>query len=119
MDRESILRMAQGAIEEKVDYEVGRVIDNITDPNVKATGKRKIVVTLEFVPDDERTRISLNASVKTTLCAINPATTQLLITSGEQGEMVVAEMVPQIPGQINMDGGEQSKPKTLKLVAQD
>lgn len=119
MDRESILRMAQGAIEEKVDYEVGRVIDNITDPNVKATGKRKIVVTLEFVPDDERTRISLSASVKTTLCAITPATTQLLITSGEQGEMVVAEMVPQIPGQINMDGGEQSRPKILKLVAQD
>ena len=106
MDRESILRMAKDAIEEKVDYEVGRV-------------KRKIVVTLEFVPDDERTRIRLNASVKTTLCAINPATTQLLITSGEQGEMVVAEMVPQIPGQINMDGGEQSKPKILKLVAQD
>ena len=57
--------------------------------------------------------------MKTTLCAITPATTQLLITSGEQGEMVVAEMVPQIPGQINMDGGEQSSPKILKLVAQD
>ena len=31
LKRDSILSMAQGAIEEKVDYEVSRVIDNILD----------------------------------------------------------------------------------------
>lgn len=42
--------------------------------------------------------------------------TALCITSDGNGEMVVAEMVPQIPGQINMDGTQQEAPKILKLV---
>lgn len=33
MIRESVLRMAAGAIEEKVDYEVSRVIDNCNNGN--------------------------------------------------------------------------------------
>lgn len=32
------------------------------------------------------------------------------------GELVVAEMVPQVPGQLNMDGTQQEQPKLLKLV---
>lgn len=31
-------------------------------------------------------------------------------------ELVVAEMVPQVPGQMNMDGTQQEAPKLLKLV---
>lgn len=31
-------------------------------------------------------------------------------------ELVVAEMVPQVPGQLNMDGTQQEQPKLLKLV---
>lgn len=31
-------------------------------------------------------------------------------------ERVVAEMVPQVPGQMNMDGTQQEAPKLLKLV---
>ena len=32
------------------------------------------------------------------------------------GVPVVAEMVPQVPGQMNMDGTQQEAPKLLKLV---
>ena len=42
LKRDSILSMAQGAIEEKVDYEVSRVIDNILDLNTDPKAKRKI-----------------------------------------------------------------------------
>ena len=40
--RDSIMQMARGAFEERVDYEMDRVIQNILDPNTKATAKRKI-----------------------------------------------------------------------------
>ena len=116
MDRESILRMAGGAIEEKVDYEVSRVIDNIIDPNTKPDAKRKITVTLEFQPDAERKHISLFVSAKSTLVPTAPAATAMIITADGNGEMVVAELTPQIPGQINMSGAEQAPPKILKLV---
>lgn len=108
--------MARGAFQERVDYEMGRVVDNILDLNTKATAKRKITPTIELTPDDERQTISVAVQAKATLAPTNPVATALCITSDGNGEMVVAEMVPQIPGQINMDGTQQEAPKILKLV---
>lgn len=117
MDRESILRMAAGAIEEKVDYEVSRVIENILDPNTKPEAKRKITITLELIPDSERKHISLTANVKSTLCPPQPTSTAMAITADGNGELAVVELTPHIPGQMDMDGGIQEQPKLLKLVA--
>lgn len=89
--RDSIMSMARGAFEERVDYEMDKVIQNILDPNTKATAKP-------------------------TLAATNPVATALYVTSDGNGELVVAEMVPQVPGQMNMDGTQQEAPKLLKLV---
>lgn len=116
IDKVSILQMARGAIDELVDYETTRVINNITDPNTKATAKRKITITLELQPDDSRRQIQVSAVAKSTLAAPNPVTTSLYVTADGNGEMAVAEMVPQIPGQTAMDGSEQAQPKILKLV---
>lgn len=55
--RDSIMSMARGAFEERVDYEMDKVIQNILDPNTKATAKRKITLTIELTPDDERRTI--------------------------------------------------------------
>ena len=49
-NRDSIMRMARGAFEERVDYEMDKVIQNILDPNTKATAKRKITLTIELTP---------------------------------------------------------------------
>ena len=38
----SILQMARGAITERADYEMARIIGNIMDANTKATAKRKL-----------------------------------------------------------------------------
>lgn len=116
LDRKSILESSRGAILERVDYEMGKVIDNIMDPNTKATGKRKITVTLELIPGSDRRTITLNTTAKSTLIPTDPVTTSLYITNQPgTGEMVVAEMVPQIPGQMNMDGSEQKQPNIIKF----
>lgn len=39
LDKKSILEMSMGAILERVDYEMGKVMDNILDPNTKATAR--------------------------------------------------------------------------------
>ena len=44
MTGESILQMGRGAFAERADYEMRKVIDNILDPNTKATAKRKITL---------------------------------------------------------------------------
>lgn len=92
IDRSSILQMARGAFQERVDYEMGRVVDNILDLNTKATAKRKITLTIELTPDDERQTISVAVQAKATLAPTNPVATALC------------------------DGTQQEAPKILKLV---
>lgn len=116
LDKKSILEMSMGAILERVDYEMGRVLDNILDPNTKPTGKRKITISLELVPSADRRTITVLTTAKATLVPTDPVTTSLYITNQPStGEIVVAEMVPQVPGQTALDGTEQAQPKILNF----
>ena len=120
MDREviktSILDMCMGAIKERVDYDAARVVDNILDPNTEPKAKRKITLTIEFAPDADRQMIAVHTSSKATLVPTNPVTTSLAFVGDVNGEMQLVEMLPQVPGQIAMNGSEQPRPKVLKLA---
>lgn len=115
--KKSILEMARGAFQERVDYEMVKVIDNILDANTVADKKRKLTVSIVFTPDNDRSNIGVAFEVKSTLVPAAPAVTSLYV-AGENstGEIQVVEMVPQVPGQMSMDGQEQEAPAMLKLV---
>lgn len=115
--KNSILDMATGAIKERVDYDVTKVINNILDLNTKAQAKRKITLTIEFVPDEDRKKIAISVTSKATLCPTNPVSTALTFIPNRDGEAQLVEMVPQVPGQMALDGTEQAAPKLLKLSA--
>ena len=115
--KNSILDMATGAIKERVDYDVARVIENVLDLNTKAQAKRKITLTIEFAPDEDRKKIAISVTSKASLCPTNPVSTALAFIPTKDGEVQLVEMVPQIPGQIALDGSEQAAPKLLKLSA--
>ena len=85
--QKSILQMARGAILERADYEMSRLLANILDPNTSATAK-------------------------STLAATNPVVTSLYVADEDS----VVEMVPQIPGQFGFDGMEQEAPPSLKII---
>lgn len=71
MDSKSILEMSQGAILERVNYEMGKVIDNILDPNTKPDAKRKLTISLVLTPSSDRRTITVNTTAKSTLVATN------------------------------------------------
>ena len=116
--RSSLLQMAKGAIQERVDYEVSRVVDNILYMNTEAKVKRKVVLTIVMVPDEDRQVVKIEASAKSTLAPVVPIGTSLVITSDGNGEMMLAEIIPQVPGQISMTGEVQEAPKILRIAAQ-
>ena len=117
LEKKSIVQMAMGAIEERVDLEMSKIIDNIVDPNTKATGKRKLTVDFTFVPDDNRQTIGVTFQCKPKLEPINPAVTSLYVTGEPNtGEVTAVEMVPNIPGQLSMEGGEQEAPPVLRII---
>lgn len=110
--QKSILQMARGAIQERADYEMSRLLANILDPNTSSTAKRKLTLTLELKPDDDRQTITVSCTAKSTLAATNPVVTSLYVADKDS----VVEMVPQIPGQMGMDGNDQEAPPVLKII---
>ncbi|MEG1564293.1 MAG: hypothetical protein RR365_11300 [Bacteroides sp.] len=111
----SLVDLINGSIKERVDYEARKIYDNILDPNTKATTKRKLTVTFVFQPDEDRRVIALQAESKPTLAPTNPVTTALCVTS-KGGQLAILEMTPQVPGQTDIYGGEQSQPKIVKIA---
>ena len=110
--KKSILQMARGAIQERADYEITKILDNILDPNTSATAARKLTLTLPLKPDDTRQNLAVGVVAKSTLAATNPVTTSLYVADQD----TIVEMVPQLPGQIDMDGVEEDAAPVLKLV---
>ena len=54
MEQKSVLEMARGAIAERADYEMSRILENRLDPNTSAAKKRVLTLTVEILPDEER-----------------------------------------------------------------
>lgn len=116
LTKKSILEMCDGAIAERCDYEVNRIIENIHDLSTNPTKKRTLVLTIDFIPNSERKNLVVQAVAKSKLEPTTAVMTALYIGNDENGEMCVAELLPQISGQQSIMGVEQRPPVMLKLV---
>jgi hypothetical protein len=110
----NLLEVARGAIGERLDYELSKVVDNIADLNTKADAVRKITLTLSLKPDSERQNIKMSTQVKSTLTPTNNIESALYLTESDEGKALV-EMLPQVPGQMALDGSEQDEPKVIPI----
>lgn len=112
----SILEMGRGAIMERVDYEMAKVIKNILDENTKATGVRELTVKVKLTPDDKREVIKVDTVASSKLQPTNSIVTVLYLGKDQNGDIGAVEMVPQIPGQTYANGTEQEEPVKLKMI---
>ncbi|GHV35035.1 hypothetical protein FACS1894187_06860 [Synergistales bacterium] len=113
--RASILDMARGAIIERVDYEMGRIIQNILDPNTDPRKTRKITVELTFVPSADRSFIQVGATAKSKLESTTMIQTSLSTYTPMDGVTQFIENTSQSPGQLTFDGEEAPAPKVLQF----
>ena len=117
MNKDSLLEMARGAIIERVNYEAGKVFDNIEDPNTDYKAKRKICVTLTLEPiSEDRDVVKMDAQVKATLAPTLVIRTSVYTARDEDGCPMFVEAARQTPGQIDMDGEEAEEPKIVRLA---
>lgn len=98
---------ADGALLERVNMEIGKVLENIQDPNTDATKKRKVTITLDIEPNDRRELANVVSSVKSTLAPTTAVSASLMI--GHDGRQVIGrELKSSMPGQymVDVDSGE-------------
>ena len=111
----NILDMMNGAIGERVDYELGKVMRNCLDLNTDAKKARTLTLEIGIVPTENRDSAAIKVSVKSKLVPVKALDSTLLL-GGTADEPVVMEYTPQVPGQRNLAGGEQDEPKMIRLA---
>lgn len=112
----SILDMAEGAIKERCDIEMSKIIDNIMGINTAATKARELKLTVKFTPSSDRKNVQVSTQAQCKLQPTEPLATALYIGADENGEVGAVELTRQIPGQMNIDGQEQAEPPKLRLA---
>lgn len=100
----NILKLAQGAVQEKLDREFEKAFENIQDPNVNATAKRTITLKIDLVPDDVRQVVKTNVTATSKLAPTDPVTTTILTGKDLTTNKIEArELQSGVPGQTYID----------------
>ena len=111
----TILNLAAGAVPERVNEAFRKVMDNILDPNTKATAKRAITITYTFAPDEDRADIKIGIEVKEKTAPLKSVSTGLYMIADPNGIPMALEQLPLPAGQMTFDGNEVPQPMRFKL----
>ena len=99
----SIATLAQGALLEQFNKEFSRVLVNIADPNTDPKKARKIVITVDIKPNEQRNLAVCSVQTKATLMPPKGIATNIIIDRDNQGNVVAAELMSESPGQLRID----------------
>lgn len=96
--------LANGAIQEKMDYELEKLFNNIHDPNTKAEDKRSITIKIEFSPDENRQTVKVNSNISLKLANVKDVSTTVLTGKDiANGKIEARELKSGVQGQTYFD----------------
>ena len=111
----SLSELMDGGPEERFNIELGKVWDNIRDPNTNAKTPREIILKVKAIPNERRDAAEFKVTVTSKLAPMVELTQTVMLQFKDDGSVIATERTDQVPGQIKMDGTEQPLPKVLTL----
>ena len=100
----NLSELSNGAIQEKIDRELKKVMQNILDPNTDFNKARKISITISMTSNEQRNSLSTDVAVKSTLAPQKSVSTTVLVGRNKQtGQIQAAELLSNAPGQTFID----------------
>lgn len=84
----SLATMGNGAVIERADEEIQKVLSNIVDPNTDPTKVREVTIKLTIRPNEDRDVASVHIGVSSKLASATPVHTTMMI--GCVGKLVAA-----------------------------
>lgn len=96
--------LAGGALQEKANAAMKKVLDNMQDPNTPWKNKRSITIKLSFSQNEDRDDTEVELSVDAKLAPVSPVRTRMAIGKDlNTGETFAQEYGKQIRGQMSLD----------------
>ncbi len=112
----SIFDLADGAVHERANLELERVMENIRDLNTDYKKPRTLTVTFTFTADEDRETVRVSHAVTSKLAPMKSMNTTIML-GYDDGKLTAVEQTKAIPGQLDINGGEQSGPKVINIGA--
>ncbi|TCJ05063.1 replication terminator protein [Cytobacillus praedii] len=94
---------ADGALSERANVELQKILENIHDPNTDAKKTRKLTLTITLSADDKRDVVLTNVVAKSTLAPAKPIESKLIMDMDNKGKITGAELKSGIKGQTYID----------------
>lgn len=107
-----ITDIADGAAMEEIDVQLGRVVENLLDPNTDWKKKRSLTVKFDFSTDKNRELTKCEVSVDPKLAPSLPVETQIAFGM-VNGQLAAQEISNQVAGQTAMDGSVVAEPPMI------
>ena len=103
MELLSLQEIAGGALQDKVNVAMNKVLDNMQDPNTPWKNKRQISIKIAFSQNEERDDTAVEVSVETKLAPVSPVVTRMSIGKDlKTGENFANEYGKQVKGQMSI-----------------
>ena len=104
MELLNLNEIADGALQEKLNAAMRKVLENMQDPNTPYRVKRGITVKLGFTQTESRNDAVVDVSVETKLAPASPIQTMMSIGKDlRNGEVYAEEYGKQVKGQMSLD----------------
>lgn len=114
MSKVNLETFAGGALQEKFDDAMEKVLVNMTDPNTPWKNKRKIVVEVSFEQNEDRDDSTVNVSVVSKLAPVKPVSTRMTIGKDlETGKVFAEEYGSQCRGQMTLDDYQNQRDQVV------
>ncbi|MEH7503264.1 replication terminator protein [Neobacillus drentensis] len=94
---------ADGAMAERFNQELQKVLDNIVDPNTDPKKVRKVTLTVSISSNDKRELANVSVQAKSTMSPAKNIETQLLMDYDSKGKVTGSELKSGARGQTYLD----------------
>lgn len=110
---------ADGAVAERFNLELQRVLENFADLNTDPTAKRKINLVVTLAGDEARDVILVNVQAKTTLAPAKKLETKIIMDFDEKGQVIGQELKSGVKGQtfVDIETGEIKEDNGSKIYS--
>lgn len=101
----SLDELMDGALTERFNYEMARVLQNVFDVNTNPKAKRQIQIVIDITPNERRDAAEFKVDVKSKTAPPMAVAQTVMLYQGDDGSVTATEITNQVPVQMDMDGG--------------
>lgn len=94
---------ANGAMAERLNQELQKVLDNVVDPNTDPKKVRKVTMVVSIASNENRELANVSVQVKSTMAPAKNIESQLIMDYDNNGKITGAELKSGVKGQTYID----------------